>query len=70
MTSDLAGIEKLVALDLEQRQQMGIHKYGVSVEDNPLTQHEWLQHAYEETLDLAVYLRRLWTPEQKGDQSK
>ena len=59
--SDLTGIEKLVALDLEQRQRLGIKKYGVTVEDNPLTQQEWLQHAYEETLDLAVYLKRLLT---------
>ncbi len=59
--ADLKGIEKLVAQDLEQRQQKGIEKYGVSVEDNPLTQQEWLQHAYEETLDLVVYLKRWLT---------
>ena len=34
-------------------------KYGISVESNPLSQREWLNHAYEEALDLAVYLKRL-----------
>jgi len=30
----------------------------VTVADNPLELREWLQHAYEETLDKAVYLKR------------
>ena len=44
--------------DIARRQQMGMQKYGTSVEANPLPLRAWLQHAYEETLDQAVYLRR------------
>ena len=52
------GTEGRVALDIAERQQKGVAKYGVSVEDNPLTLREWLQHAYEESLDLPIYLKR------------
>ena len=37
---------------------MGIAKYGVTVAENPLKLKEWLQHAYEEALDQAIYLKR------------
>jgi hypothetical protein len=40
------------------RQAMGIAKYGTTVRENPLDLRQWLQHAYEECLDQAVYLRR------------
>ena len=52
------GIEALVIADIERRQQLGIAKYGTTVAANPLTHQQWLQHAYEEALDLAIYLRR------------
>lgn len=53
-----SGTEAKVCADITARQQFGLNKYGVSVEDNPLGLRQWLQHAYEETLDKAVYLRR------------
>ncbi len=52
------GIEAIVCADIASRQAMGIAKYGTTVADNPLELRAWLQHAYEETLDKAVYLRR------------
>jgi hypothetical protein len=52
------GIEAIVCADVSRRQAVGIAKYGVTVAENPLSLREWLQHAYEETLDKAVYLRR------------
>lgn len=52
------GTEALVCDDIAKRQCAGMIKYGVSVEVNPLALREWLQHAYEECLDQAVYLRR------------
>lgn len=48
-----------VRADLVRRAQMGLVKYGTTVADNPLTHGQWLRHAYEEALDLAVYLRRI-----------
>lgn len=53
-----SGIEQMVCEDIDKRQQMGINKYGISVQQNPLTLKQWLQHAYEECLDLSIYLRR------------
>ena len=52
------GTERLVCLDIMRRQAFGLGKYGMSVQDNPLSMRQWLQHAYEEALDLSVYLRR------------
>lgn len=48
------GIEKLVIDDIAARQQHGILKYGRTVAESP---DDMLQHAYEEALDLAVYLK-------------
>lgn len=52
------GTEARVCADIAARQQLGIAKYGKTVEANPLALRQWLQHAYEEAIDLAVYLRR------------
>jgi hypothetical protein len=52
------GTEAKVCDDIAQRQSLGIQKYGVTVEENQLSLLEWLQHAYEECLDQAVYLKR------------
>lgn len=54
----VSGTEKRVCLDIAKRQQFGINKYGTTVAENRLTLKEWLQHAYEEALDSAVYLKR------------
>lgn len=55
---DVTGTEAQVCQDINDRQQHGLAKYGISVRDNPLTLRQWLQHAYEEHLDAAVYLKR------------
>jgi hypothetical protein len=52
------GTEARVCADIARRQALGVAKYGTTVADNPLPLRAWLQHAYEETLDQAVYLRR------------
>ena len=52
------GIEAEVCELIAQRQAKGIAKYGQTVADNPLELREWLQHALEECLDQAVYLKR------------
>lgn len=58
MSNQIPDTETLVAADILQRQALGLKKYGTSVANNPLTLRQWLQHAYEETLDQAVYLKR------------
>lgn len=52
------GTEAQVCRDIAERQQKGIAKYGITVDKNPLSLKQWLQHAYEECLDQAVYLKR------------
>lgn len=52
------GIEAEVCRDIAIRQQKGITKYGMQIIDNPLAFRAWLQHAYEESLDTAIYLKR------------
>jgi len=51
------GIEALVCEDIARRQGVGIKKYGTTLADNPAGRLERLQHAYEEALDLAAYLK-------------
>ena len=48
------GIEKQVCDDIAARQQLGIKKYGCTVAESP---DDMLTHAYQEALDLAVYLK-------------
>lgn len=45
--------------ELHIRADVGLRKYKVTVSNNPLSRRQWLQHAKEEALDLAVYLQRL-----------
>lgn len=52
------GIEAKVCEDIARRQVLGVAKYGTTIADNQLPLRQWLQHAYEECLDQAVYLRR------------
>ena len=52
------GTEAAVCALIAERQALGIAKYGTTVADNPLTHRQWLQHALEECLDQAIYLKR------------
>ncbi len=54
----VTGTELEVCTDIAERQRLGIKKYGTTVLENKLSLRQWLQHAYEETLDHAVYLKR------------
>ena len=45
--------------DLLRRSQFGVKKYGVTLDRTDLSSKQWAQHAYEEALDFACYLKRL-----------
>lgn len=60
------GTEAEVCKDIAERQQGGIAKYNTTVRDNPLSLRQWLQHAYEECLDQAVYLKRAMEEMDRG----
>lgn len=54
-------IVEAVCEDLKMRSKLGIKKYGTTLKDANLSDKELLQHAYEEALDLANYLKTLIT---------
>lgn len=56
---EVTGTEARVCLMIAQRQKLGIQKYGTTVEGNPLSLRQWLQHALEESLDMAIYIQRV-----------
>jgi hypothetical protein len=51
-------IVEAVRADLLRRSQFGIAKYGTTLDRTDLSLRDWLQHAYEECLDQANYLKR------------
>lgn len=51
-------VVEAVREDLLKRSQFGIAKYGTTLERTDLSLRDWLQHAYEECLDQANYLKR------------
>jgi hypothetical protein len=52
-------VVEAVRSKLLQRSERGLTKYGVTVADSPLSREEWLRHAQEEAMDLAIYLERI-----------
>lgn len=52
-------IVEAVRQRLADRSATGLAKYGVPMGRTDLTRAQWLRHAQEEALDLAVYLERL-----------
>jgi hypothetical protein len=56
--SYLSGTELRVCQLIAERQMRGVEKYGTTVQANPLTLRDWLNHALEESLDHAIYLKR------------
>ena len=52
-------IEEQVCYKILKRSEEGKKKYGVTMERKDLTELQWLIHAQEEAMDLAVYLEKL-----------
>jgi hypothetical protein len=48
------GIEAEVCADIAARQQNGIAKYGVTVDESRLSEREVVQHCYDALLDAAI----------------
>ena len=59
MSTAPTGTEAEVCADIAERQAKGIATYGTTVAENPLQLKQWLQHAYEETLDKAAAMLNL-----------
>lgn len=43
---------------ISTRSEAGMKKYGVTMERQDVSTIEWLRHAQEEAMDLAIYLER------------
>lgn len=50
-----------VQRDLAARSRLGMMKYGIGLNRTDLSHRQWLQHAYEECLDMAGYLKATMT---------
>lgn len=55
----MSQVTEQVINDIHQREKKGIETYGTTMDRQDLTQDQWLQHAYEESLDFVIYLKKL-----------
>ena len=46
---------------IETRADKGFQTYGVTMDRDDLTAEQWIDHAIEEALDLAIYLMKIKT---------
>lgn len=44
---------------IETRADKGLQTYGVTMDRDDLTAEQWIDHAIEEALDLAIYLMKI-----------
>jgi hypothetical protein len=52
-------IVKAVTDKFQQRSEVGIKKYGTTLEREDLTPEQWAEHLEEELMDALLYLQRL-----------
>lgn len=55
----MSQVTEQVINDIKAREIKGLETYGVTMDRTDLTQDQWLQHAYEESLDFCIYLKKL-----------
>ena len=63
----MSAIEERVIQRIRQRAEAGRAKYNTTMERTDLTRLEWLHHAQQEAMDLAVYLERLIQYEERRE---
>jgi hypothetical protein len=56
-------IVQSVIKQFKERSNIGINKYGVTLDRTDLTRLEWLNHAQQEAMDMILYLEKLKTYE-------
>lgn len=60
--------EEAVIEKIRIRRNAGRKKYGTTMERTDLNSFQWLQHAQEEAMDLAIYLERLMREERPNTE--
>ena len=66
----MSSIEYKVCTKITQRANVGKKKYGTTMDRKDLTKLEWLKHAQEEAMDLAVYLEKIIQEEENDRKEK
>ena len=56
-------IVESVITQFKERSNVGINKYGVTLDRTDLTRLEWINHAQQESMDFCLYLEKLKTYE-------
>lgn len=52
-------IVEAVIDQFKERSEVGINKYGVTLDRTDLTRLEWINHAQQEAMDMILYLEKL-----------
>jgi hypothetical protein len=52
-------IVESVIRQFKERSNVGIQKYGVTLDRNDLSTLEWINHAQQEAMDFVLYLEKL-----------
>lgn len=55
----MSNIEKKVIDKINKRADIGLKKYGVTMERTDLSNQQWLNHLQEELLDAVIYIEKL-----------
>lgn len=50
---------KQVIEDMRKREEKGKKEYGTTMDRTDLSQTDWMDYAYEEALDLSLYLKKI-----------
>jgi hypothetical protein len=59
-------ILEAVIYRMRERSELGIKKYGTTLDRNDLSHLEWLNHLQEELMDAILYLQKIKHNEIKG----
>ncbi len=52
-------IVESVINQFKQRSEVGINKYGITLDRTDLSRLEWINHAQQEAMDFILYLEKL-----------
>jgi len=55
----MSSIENKVCIKILDRAEVGENKYGTTMDRTDLSTADWIKHAQEEAMDLAVYLEKI-----------
>ena len=55
----MSSVENKVCIKILDRAEVGEKKYGTTMDRTDLSTTDWIKHAQEEAMDLAVYLEKI-----------